>query len=499
MKSHNKVLDRLKIILRETSEREFETLLQTLRAHNSKFGESNKYIEQLIQLKNSSIHFDKVSDAQRKSLERLEIKILENSSFEFNLERESYSSFGRTRIRISKYFLFAEISIEKGSNQLCVYFLQKALKAGRRIEQYDSVVYALEKLSKCYSSQVNLESMLKTSRELETAKKELSLYNNANDLLERIRFNSHRESDFFSISDEDKIRVYADYKSTRSIRTKRLLLYCKIGLLEMNDPSLSQAHTKRELSTMLNLLSDLSKRSPQLFPKREDLIIDLNKNILSVYFGKIEETYSYLQRVKSEFRKYPHYYTILIRYCERVNLFTSRSDLNFSQNYVIEKVGHVDSFNSAIKRLISGKSVIKVLVDGFHNIDGLNKSFYVKAYQILSALIKSDVDLAFHFFDGMRYLCKSHSVSDNSSYSRTVKMFESWSKKGFQGQIQDLPKELVDPIKEHYENTWNPLSADVIPLHLWNNPKGLPNHKEVYAHLFELKRNKSIEQGFDLD
>ncbi len=499
MNNRYKVLDRLGVVLEKTSEEEFETLLRTLRAHNSKFGNSNKYIEQLIQLRESFFDINEISDAQRKSLERLEIKIFENSSFEFNLQRESYSSFGLSRIRISKYFLFAEISIEKGSNQLCIYFLRKALKTGRRIEQYDSIVYALEKLSKRFSSSVDLKSMLKTSQELELARKELIFYNNANDLLERIRFNSHRESDFFNISDSDKMRVYSDYKETNSIRTKRLLLYCKIGLLELKDPSLSKAYTKRNLLAMFNLLSDLSKESPHLFPKREGLIIDLNKNILRLYFGEVEETHHYLQTVKNEFKKYPHYHAILIKHFDRINLFRDSSDLNILGDNVSAKEERVNSFNLAIGMLISGKPALKILHEEFQNIDGVDKSFYVKSYMILSSLIKSDFDLATYYFDSLRYLYRIHPTLHISLYKNKIKMFESWAKKGFQGQIQDLPKEIINPLKEHYENTWNPLSADMIPLHLWHNPRGLPNHKEVYAHLFECKRKKTLEQGLFID
>ncbi len=122
--------------------------------------------------------------------------------------------------------------------------------------------------------------------------------------------------------------------------------------------------------------------------------------------------------------------------------------------------------------------------------------FFCEIYTVLGFIAKKELDQA------DRLIFRSHKATNTENEKVILNIwnaFESWAKKGFQGQIQDLPKELVDPIKEHYENTWNPLSADIIPLHLWHNPKGLPNHKEVYAHLFECKRKKTLEQGLFID
>jgi len=486
-----KPLTRLKNLTRTLNVHERRSLQSFLQTINPKFGERNKSIDLIDSMTKQDLDSN-VSDALRKRSERLTNKIYTILSFDFNLNRKNaYSYYERAKINIHKDLLSAQIAISRNNDEDFEYFLKRSFKIALRIEQFDSMKYVLDKLILHYGYRRKPGLVRKYGGIRSQLLRQLSFYQKNDSFL------SMNRAELISLKPEkfNSLKQYVIdqyYQGSSYKRIRRQQIYC--FLLLQKELEISESiKLKQSYEAVMELISLLEK-SQELFTSKELPIAYLNLNIIRLSSGSLENSCKGFKVNLDKLFHQAFYYEECFKYYYRSSIFTGFQDSTFAiEDHNSDDINYLKS----VLKMIEGKPFIRSLARLKKlRLQLKEYDLFCEIYTALGFITKKEFDQA----DRLIFRIRRDSCSENEKVIMNIwNALESWAKKGFQGQIQDLPKEIINPLKEHYENTWNPLSADMIPLHLWHNPRGLPNHKEVYAHLFECKRKKTLEQGLFID
>ena len=484
------------------SPKEKKQFLKELVSVNPKYGSTNHYITLFKGLSNHEIDLSaQLTTAEKKRVERLYFKIWESLGLDYTLNRPGqYDPHVKSKILVKKYEYLAELAKSRNDDKAFLLFLKRALKLVEHSETIIDVTIILTRLERHYLSR-------RKTKEYSRVRKRIIELQTESERADFLFGFMHRLTTLIHNHENDEIetniieRVSSEYTTgSEFIRIRRVQLYCKISLTAYLDKGLQDINNRKIVFQGIQELKRLYENNSELFNSTDLSLVRLNTAILYCHFGVIDSAYDLSVLVQKELQPKTYLFSIAEKYTNRFSYFSDNSYQLKSTELADDVLRNEYDYILAIAKIISNQAAVSLLSSLYPlRLKSLEYDFYSRVYIILNSVGRRKFDFAETQIHNLSNVKNKLSDKETSIFNYTFRVLNTWSKKGFQGQIQDLPKELVDPIKEHYENTWNPLSADVIPLHLWNNPKGLPNHKEVYAHLFELKRNKSIEQGFDLN
>ena len=489
--------EKLSRLIGQLNDAEKRFLLKQLLCSNSKFGNKNKYIELYHQIQIDSVlaHSSEAKDIKRN--ERLYVKIFESLSTDFSINRpNSYNLNSKNRILAKRYELFSQIAWERDDDDSYEFFLKRAIKVLSKSESLIDMKRLSSKLGEYYLSRrrnndyiKNKNNLLAVSGEVRTAESLLHVIRKLHSLIHgysTIKFNES-ESEW----------VLSEYKrGSKYVRVRRLQLFAILSLVGYSDRGLSQLTNKQTVLSVINELKESSCINKPFYSHKDHALISLNESIANCLLGNSKRSLELSLSAYNMLKGSQYQQQIALKHIIQMSYY-EQSTLPKDALNEIDKNNEELCFLLAVINTSKGSSSISE----FNYLTSIRSKssefdFYSRVYSILCALIKQDYDFVEFQVTNISSLFRK---TKDSSKNLILKLLQSWAKKGFQGQIQDLPKEIINPLKEHYENTWNPLSADMIPLHLWHNPRGLPNHKEVYAHLFECKRKKTLEQGLFID
>ena len=469
-------------VFNELCEEEQRVLFKFLETFNSKKGNSNNYIDTLNRIKKGwteTPSHENMNNSVRKSHERLFLKIYEALGLDFNIHRpRSFSNYERGKVLIQKYLLYGQIAISRENSEHYVYFLRRALKVAIKWEQFDSAHYISKKLVlfyRYYGFEKNAQRFEKQKENIESLNSDFEYLH---DILSKYN-NSENETP--PISSMDKQRIQDIYSSnTRHVRLRKLSLYSYLSLNDAFNGVLpcDVSRIGRAFSEVVELI----KSYPSFSTEKELPIATFNFGILKIYGGELQDGFNDMTR---SFEKLHHHETLknlLIPKIEIVRLLLGK------KMALTEESTERNKYNFAVYELLNGQSSISLLSLLYRLELHSPTNFYIRVYQILGFIIKLDYDEADRMIGTFKRtpILKGGGITCHETNIKNLLIL--WRERGFNKEISDLPEELVAPIRHHYENTWNPLSADLIPIHLWKKKEGIPNYKDAYAKLFAHKR-----------
>lgn len=478
---------------------ELKAIRMALLESNSKFGDKNRYLHILdIFEKGDPESTDFLRrESLEKAYERLFIKVHEVLSLSYNLNKIQFDSIQvKERVLISKYLNLALLAKGRNDEESFEFLMKRGIKAARRAFDVNFEAFLLEELSIYYSQRRKTRKKLKLGLRLNRLKVESQEYKYLASRLAKFHSIYHsRENQQVTIDDQEKL-IELFRKGSSNIRLRRLQLFSIISLIGITDPILSDLKSKKDILHATKELDSLIPLHPELFHPFDKYSKDLNLALLQLYIGEISETRKILKRFLKFSKSYPYQYNIALKYYAFLNLY-SADPINTSSSedpLINEEI----LLSKAAENLLNSKSGLHYLskIESLYHANYRFK-FYINIYTALSAVVNDDLDFADTIVTQLVRNRKKY--SQENQFNITINLFKEWRETGFIVETSDLPAEVVEPVKYHYENTWNPLSPDLIPLHLWRKKEGIPNYKDAYAHLFACKRKLAQQQGFSLD
>ncbi|QTN39400.1 hypothetical protein HZ996_09695 [Cryomorphaceae bacterium] len=480
----------IKEIIECSTPRELGYIEHFLHSFNSKIGSTNKYIEDLSWIEDSSIQeIESIGGTRRKSFERLFLKCYEVLAFGFNVTNpDSFRRYEKGKILIYKYLLFSQVALAKEKRSHYQYFQKRALRLAVKWGQFDLVSNILRQLHKDSKYHGEVKKAHYYKRRLDQNSELERGYGTIVELLSRANL-----PDFSGIKKEsEKVEILRMYNSpVGHVRLRRVVLYGVI-MLYSKEIHKSLDHLKYSSEAIIELIN-IIKSNPEYFNERELPMALNNNHILSAYKGALDQSFTGFQEDISKLLKYRAVYRLYRMNVMVVSFYHGESPIFLNDedcNYKSE-----EKLILAASTLVVGETSLSELnrIQIERNEEEID--FFVRVYQILCFIGKDDLDQADRLIFSLRKSLLLTKPFYEEFHSIILQLLWEWSNKGFLGEIDDLSPDLFQALKEHYETTWNPFSPDLIPLHLWRKKEGIPNYRDAYAHLFACKRERARKQG----